>query len=176
MASPYQWFAMRATYKREFVAQNYLTGKGLDVYIPMKREVRVVRGVKKKVTVPAIGSLIFVYAQKEALQEAKFGVEYLQYLTHKVEGRNVPIIVPTDQMEQFRNIADDDTIDKTFFAPGELNMAKGTKVRVHGGPLDGKVGVMLKIKGKRAKQFTIDLPGVVSCSTEVNVYDLIEIV
>ena len=75
--APYQWFAMRATYKREFTAQEYLQGKGIEVFVPTRREVRVVRGIKRKLTVPAINSLIFVYAQKEALQQAKFGVDYL---------------------------------------------------------------------------------------------------
>ena len=63
--SPYQWFAMRATYKREFVARDYLMGKGIEVFVPMKREIKVVRGIKRKVIVPAINSLIFVYAKKE---------------------------------------------------------------------------------------------------------------
>ena len=57
--SPYQWFAMRATYKREFTAQEYLIGKGIEVYIPLRREIKVIRGIKRKVTVPAINSLIF---------------------------------------------------------------------------------------------------------------------
>ena len=79
MESPYQWFAMRATYKREFIAQEYLQGKGIEVFLPLKKEIKVIRGIKRKVTVPAINSLIYVKAQKEVLQQAKMGVEYLQY-------------------------------------------------------------------------------------------------
>jgi hypothetical protein len=63
MESPFQWFAMRATYKRELVAKEYLEGKGIEVFVPMKREIKTIRGIKRKVTVPAINSLIFVYAQ-----------------------------------------------------------------------------------------------------------------
>ena len=174
--SPYQWFAMRATYKREMVAKEYLEGKGIEVFVPLKREVKVVRGIKRKVTVPAINSLIFVYAQKEALQSAKFGVEYLQYLTRKLDGRNVPIIVPDRQMEQFKAVVEDDTIDKIYYAPGELNMAQGKKVRVHGGPMDGVEGVLLKVKGKRAKQFTMEVEGTIAISTNVENYHLVEVV
>ena len=114
--TPYQWFAMRATYKREMAAKEYLEGKGIEVFVPMKREVKVIRGIKRKVKVPAINSLIFVYAQKEALQQAKYGVEYLQYLTRKLDGKNIPIIVPYSQMEQFRKVVEDDAVDKKFFA------------------------------------------------------------
>lgn len=176
MDTPYQWFAMRATYKREFMAQEYLTNKGFEVFLPLKREVREIRGIKRKVTVPAINSLIFVKAQKEELQQAKFGVEYLQYLTKKLDGKNIPIVVPTDQMEQFKMVVEDDTIDKTYFAPGEVNLTEGTKVKVHGGPLDGYEGVLVKIKGKRNKQFFLDVEGVLSVNPELKNYHLIEVV
>ena len=174
--SPYQWFAMRATYKREFVARDYLASKGIEVFIPLKREIKVVRGIKRKVTVPAINSLIFVYARKEELQQAKFGVEYLQYITRKQDGQNIPIIVPDRQMEQFRQVVEDDTIDKVFFAPGEVNLAEGTKVKVHGGALDGYEGILMRQKGKRNKQFFLDVEGVLTVNPQLTNYDLLEVV
>lgn len=171
-----QWFAMRATYKREFLAKEYLEGKGIEVFVPVRREVKVVRGIKRMVTKPAINSLIFVYAQKEALQQVKFGIEYLQYHTRKLNGKNIPIIVPSAQMEQFRKVVEDDTVDKRFFAPGEINLAEGTKVKVHGGALDGYEGVLIKIPGRRNRQFFLDLEGVVSVNPELKNYHLLEVV
>lgn len=176
MESPFQWFAMRATYKRELVAKEYLEGKGIEVFVPMRREIKVIRGIKRKVTVPAINSLIFVYAQKEALQQAKFGVEYLQYVTKKFEGKNIPIVVPTVQMERFKSVVEDDAVDKQFFTPGEVNLAAGTKVKVHGGGLDGYEGVLVKIPGRRNKQFFLELEGVVSVNPELKNYHLLEVV
>ena len=176
MEALYQWFAMRATYKREMIAKEYLEGKGIEVFVPMKREIKVVRGIKMKLTVPAINSLIFVYARKEELQQAKFGVEYLQYITRKQDGQNIPIIVPDRQMEQFRQVVEDDTIDKIYYAPGELNITQGTKVRVHGGPMDGLEGVLMKVKGKREKQFTMEVEGTIALSTNVENFHLVEVV
>ena len=176
MESPYQWFAMRATYKRELVARDYLAGKGIEVFVPLKKVVKEVRGIKRKLTVPAINNLVFVHARKEELQEAKYGVDYLQYLTRKFEGRSIPIIVPDRQMEQFRQVVEDDTIDKTFYAPGELDLSAGTRVRIHGGPMDGYTGVLVKVKGKRSKQFLIDVEGTISVSTQLNNFHLLEVV
>ena len=176
MESPYQWFAMRATYKREFMAQEYLQSKGIEVFVPMKSEIRVVRGIKRKMRVPAINSLIFVHAVKEELQQAKMGVEYLQYLTRKEEGRNVPIVVPERQMEQFIQVVMDDTIDMTYFSPDEVNLKIGTKVKVHGGAFDGLEGVLVKIKGKRKKQFFIDIEGLVAVNTVFENVELLEVV
>ena len=176
MGTPLQWFAMRATYKRELMAKEYLESKGFEVFIPMKWEIKTIRGIKRKLHIPAINSLLFVCAPKEELQQAKFGKEYIQYLTRKLEGRNVPIIVPNYQMEQFRVVVEDDTIEKTFFSPGEVDLTGGAKVKVHGGAFDGYEGTLLKIKGKRNKQFFINLDGVAAVSTKIENLDLIELV
>lgn len=170
-----QWFAMRATYRREITAKEYLGGKGIEVYVPMTTVVKQIRGIKRKVTQPAISSLIFVCATKEQIQQAKQGVDYLQYITRKLEGRNIPIIIPDDQMERFVSIVQDDTIEKTFFAPGEVNFSQGTKVRVHGGAFDGYEGVYVKRRGKRKNEFMIDFEGVCSLSTVEVTPDLLEV-
>jgi transcription antitermination factor NusG len=169
------WFAMRATYKREFVAQEYLTGKGFEVFVPLKKVIKVVRGIKRKVTEPAIKGLIFVKGEREALKKAKFGVEYLQYITGRDGGRNVPIIVPERQMEQFIAVVQDAAVDKTFYAPDEVNISSGTKVRVHGGPFDGFEGVLVRVQGKRNKQFFINIDGLVAVNTVVKNVELLEV-
>ena len=176
MESPYQWFAMRATYKRELVAQEYLQGKGMEVFVPMRSEIKVVRGIKRKLRVPAINSLIFVYARKQELQEAKFGLDYLQYITRKIEGKNEPIIVPDKQMHDFMQIVQDETVENTFHAPGEVDLALGTRVKIHGGAFDGMEGVLVKIKGKRKKQFFVELPGLVAVNAVIENLDLLEVV
>lgn len=176
MESPYQWFAMRATYKRELVAQEYLQGKGIEVFVPLKTEVKVIRGIKRKVTMPAINSLIFVHAKKQELREAKFGLDYLQYITRKIEGKNEPIIVPDKQMYDFMQIVHDDTVEKTFHSPAEVDLALGTKVKIHGGAFDGMDGVLVKVKGKRKKQFFIELPGLVAVNAVIENLDLLEVV
>lgn len=174
--SPYQWFAMRATYKRELVARDYLATKGIEVFVPLKKEVKVIRGIKRKVTVPAINSLIFVYARKEELQQAKFGVEYLQYLTRTIDGNRVPIVVPDRQMHDFMKVVQDDTVEKTFHAPGEVELALGTRVRIHGGAFDGMEGMLVKVKGKRKKQFFIELEDLVAVNIVIENLDLLEVV
>lgn len=176
MESACQWYAMRATYKREFTAREYLVGKGFEVYLPLKKVVKEVRGIKRKVMVPVINSLLFVKGQKEKLQQAKFGVEYLQYLTRKLDGKNIPIVVPEYQMEQFRRAVEDDTVEKRYFAQGEVNLEKGTRVKVHGGPLDGYEGILAKVKGKRNKQFFLQVDGILSVNLELKNYHLIEVV
>lgn len=176
MESPYQWFAMRATYKRELKAKDYLQNKGIKVFVPLKKIIKVVGGVKRTVVVPAINSLIFVKAQKEVLQSVKTGVQYLQYITRRVDGKNVPVIVPERQMEEFILIAQDDTIDKTYLTPGEADLKVGTRVKVHGGAFDGMEGVLVKIKGNKKRYFHIVVDEIVAVRIVIENVDLLEIV
>lgn len=176
MGNDSQWFAMRATYRREIMAQDYLNERGIKTFIPMRTVVKVVRGIKRKLREPAISGLVFAYAPKETIQAVKLGLDYIQYLTRKKDGRNVPIVVPTAQMEQFMQVVLDDTVEKSFFAPGEIEFAAGTKVRVHGGAFDGLEGVLVKIKGKQKKQFLIELEGICAVGPVTIHPDLLEIV
>lgn len=176
MESPYQWFAMRATYKRELKAKDYLQNKGIKVFVPLKKIIKVVGGVKRTVVVPAINSLIFVKAQKEVLQSVKTGVQYLQYITRRVDGKNVPVIVPERQMEEFILIAQDDAVVKTYLTPKEVDLKEGTRVRIHGGVFDGMEGILLKIKGNRKRYFHIVIDDIVAVRTIVENIDLIEVI
>jgi hypothetical protein len=54
-----------------------------------------------RVIEPAISNLIFVYATKDEIQEVKRKFPRLQYHTYFENGRNVPIVVPQRQMENF---------------------------------------------------------------------------
>ena len=62
-----------------------------------------------------------------------------------------------------------------YFTPQELNISRGTKIRIHGGPFDGIEGVFMKVKGARAKRLVIELPGTLAVAVEANP-DLIEII
>ena len=66
-----EWYAMRATYRRELQAQSLLKEAGIRSYIPMRTGERTVNGRRRRMQVPAVHNLIFVYAAREALQRIK---------------------------------------------------------------------------------------------------------
>jgi transcription antitermination factor NusG len=78
-------------------------------------------------------------------------------------------------MEQFIAVVQDAAVDKTFYAPDEVNISSGTKVRVHGGPFDGFEGVLVRVQGKRNKQFFINIDGLVAVNTVVKNVELLEV-
>lgn len=158
------WFAMRATYRREMIARQALEAASIESFVPMHYELRVEHGRRRRRLVPAIHNLIFVYATPSQLQAAKAKMPYLQYMIRRAEGQpyGEKIVVPTPQMEAFMAVAA--TLDEglTFLAPQDVPLAKGQRVRVHGGPFDGREGCLVKVSGYRSRRVVVAIEGLVA--------------
>ena len=66
-----QWFAMRATYRRGMQIKALLDKEGINNFIPMRYEVRIRNGRKRRELVPVISDLIFVHSVQSELQKFK---------------------------------------------------------------------------------------------------------
>lgn len=157
------WFAMRATYGRNLMAQRLLEVQKIESFVPMrKRTTRVGRRIKSDM-VPVVRDLIFVCGEREVVQEAKGKIPYLHYITQPIEGRNVPIEVPAEQMEQFIAICNE-VEDAEFLVGEDVHFEVGERVRITKGALIGREGVLLKIEGKRSKRFVVAIEGLIAVS------------
>ena len=63
-----------------------------------------------------------------------------------------------------------------YFQPDELNLSKGTKVRITGGDFEGQEGVFLKVKGARDRRVVIAIQGVIAVAMATIHPDLIEVI
>ena len=63
-----------------------------------------------------------------------------------------------------------------YFNPGEINLAKGTKVRITGGQFEGYEGVFVKVKGSRDRRVVISLQGILALAMATLSPDLIEVI
>ena len=170
------WFAMSAPYRRELIAREFLDKKGIECFVPMKEAlVEKPGGVKRRQMVPAIHNLIFVHTTKETIKNLKQGVNFLQYCTRPLNGKNIPITVPEQQMQQFIAITNSKNERITYLRPEEVDIKKGTKVRVHGGVFDGTEGYFVKLLGKRSRRVVMLIEGITAVAlTEIST-DFIEI-
>ena len=67
-------------------AEEQLMQLGYTVFVPKKWSVRAYHGRKGKYLVPAIPSMVFIYATKSSLLQAKQCVEKLQFImSHRQE-------------------------------------------------------------------------------------------
>lgn len=155
------WFAMSATFGRELKAKTFLENNQVECFVPMRYEVvKDRRKQKTRKLVPAINNLIFVHTTKERIQSLKSGVEYLQYHTKPVCGRNVPITVPEDQMQQFIAVCNTYNEKLVYLAPEEIMLTEGTPVRVVGGTFDGVEGTFIRVEKGKRKQVVVLVEGI----------------
>ena len=63
----------------------------------------------------------------------------------------------------------------TYLRPEEVDIKKGTKVRVHGGVFDGTEGYFVKLQGKRSRRVVMLIEGITAVAlTEIST-DFIEV-
>lgn len=159
-----RWFAMRATYGRNVMAQRLLELHQIESFVPMrKRTVKVGRRIKTDL-VPVVRDLIFVHAEREQVQEAKGKIAYLHYITRPIEGRNTPVEVPEEQMQQFIAVCNEMDDKAEFLSGADLNFEVGERVRITDGSFKGCEGKLVKIEGKRSKRFVVAIDGVIAVS------------
>lgn len=159
-----QWFAMRATYGRNLMAQRLLEVLHIESFVPMRK--RTIKSGKRIKTdyIPVVRDLIFVLAERERIQEVKNKIPYLHYITRPMQGRNTPIEVPKEEMEQFIALCNDIDDKAEFLSGEEANFAIGDRVRVVSGAFKGREGRLVKIEGKRSKRFVVSIEGIIAIS------------
>lgn len=154
------WFAMSATFGRELKAKTFLEDRHVKCFVPMRYEIvkDKTQGKVRKL-IPAINNLIFVYTTKDRIQSLKAAMGYLQYITKPENGKNIPIIVPEYQMKQFMTVCDTYNENLVYLSPNEINLKKGTPVKIVGGVFDGIEGTFVKVDKSRKKRVVVMIQG-----------------
>ena len=164
---------MRSLFNTELKTKRKLDEAGIRNFIPMDCRIQIMRGCKRKTYVPVVRNLMFVYSNEDALAPFLAADSKFQYTYRRGGHRNEPMVVPDEQMEEFMN-ALEKTEHPLFYTAGELDLAKGTHIRVIGGPLDGIKGVFMKVKGARSKRLVVMIPETMAVAVSVDP-DLIEV-
>ncbi len=168
------WYVMRA-YKCERKAEEKLSAAGLEFFIPKRYAMREYHGVKSKRLVPVIPSLVFVHAARLELNEFKRRNNFLQFAMWEKSTGPEYMTVPDSQMDSFIRVVSTCDDGLVFCRPDEINIERGTRVRIHGGGLDGVQGIFMRVQGKRNRRVVVLLDGVMAVAAEVHP-DLIEVI
>ncbi len=169
------WFAMSAPYRNELKVQKQLDEFGIRSFIPMREDVVERRGRKSRVMVPAVSNLVFVHAMASTIRTVKPRIPRMQYKTMRSGEKNIVITVPEKEMNDFIAVTSAMAGNVTYYAPEEICLTKGTRVRIIGGGLfDGAEGVLVKMKGHRSRRFVVAIHDLIYATTEVTP-DLIEV-
>lgn len=173
-----RWFVMRDLKRpnAKMPAYKQLAQGGFRVFTPMTSKLAISGGKKVRVQAPFVPDLLFVYSDKETLDNVVLRTETLQYRYVKGAPYGTPMIVPAKDMDRFI-AAISHVKTPRYYSPDEItpNMY-GAKVRmVCDGPIKGFEGKLLKVRGSGKKRFLVELPGILAASIEVGTSDYIEL-
>lgn len=169
------WYAMSVPYNRVLKVKSMLDEKQIECFVPMRYEIRTIKGRKLRVYVPAVSNLIFVHTTDSALKLFKQTTTFLQYLVRKENGVSHKIIVPDTQMQQFMRVCCTNDEQLIYLKPEEINLSRGTRVRILGGIFNGVEGIFVKVKGKRNRRVVVLIDHVSAIAVSEVSPDLIEI-
>lgn len=168
------WYVMRA-YKNEKIAERHLSDEkyGLEYFIPKQKVLRTINGKKVVCMTPVIHSLVFVHASQKQIVEFKLNYyNDLQFVTWNTEDGLIYLTVPEKDMTNFIDVCLQTEREVHFYKIDEINkdkidIAKGKRIRVHGGPFDQVEGYFMKIGRKRGRQLVVIIPDLLVASAEV---------
>lgn len=169
------WFAMRVTYNREMKVKQMLDCSNIINYLPMRHIVKYKYGKKVSIAQPAVRGLMFAYCSKPVMSQFKMKIPYFQYMTRKIGNKNIPIIVPDDEMNSFIKATSMNESSIEFVNMESQDLTRGTTVKIHGGELDGVVGKYMRVIGKRSKRLLVQVENIVAVAIDVSTLNSIEV-
>lgn len=137
----YRWYALYTRSRSEKKLFLELEEKGIEAYLPLKKELRVWSDRKKWIETPLFTSYVFVKVSDREYYEAiksNWAVRYVCF-----EGRAVPI--PDSQIESLKLFLQD---TKRNVELTQNSLKKGDHLEVTLGPLKGVHGELLELRGQ----------------------------
>ncbi len=166
-----RWYVFAVSYRKEMEAQDELSAHGFQTYIPMRYCLRDRLGRKTRVLQPAIAGLVFVRGARKDLINFKDTSRLRDYMFLKCHvmrnGTTKYVQVRDKDMLNFQKINDVEGAQLTYFKPEELNLAKGSEVKIMDGPFEGITGIVQRLPGKQGQYLVVSLPGVAIAAVSI---------
>ena len=165
-----QWYVLRVSYGRAEKANELLKAKGIETHIPLHTIYKEVNGKRNKQRVPMLPNFLFAKTTLSVLQsflmsspDLNFITFYYDHFNKKPDGKNPPLIVPKEPMDNFIKLTSID--DEHILLIDEVNgtYKQGDYVRIIDGPFKGIEGRVAKITGQ--KRVIVEVPGLCSVAT-----------
>lgn len=133
------WYALYTRSRAEKKVFEQFKKAGIEVYLPVRKELRQWSDRKKWVEVPLINSYIFVNLPSDQIRR----VYDIYGVVAFVNDKGKPAIIPSFQIEAMRK-----TIENHIsFTIETKRLEKGQEIEMTSGPLKGIKGEIIKIQG-----------------------------
>jgi transcription antitermination factor NusG len=163
------WYVLFAANGKVVKIKPYLEEASIEHFFPLYYAERKIRGTNrhKRVLLPVLGNLIFVKSSKDTLdpilKEARQKLSISSDLYYRDFGDKKIIIIPEYQMQNFIAVAGNEHEQVIYLSNEEVNLKKGTKVRITGGVFEGVEGIFMRVKGD--KRLVVSIPNLFSVAT-----------
>ena len=125
-------------------------------------------GKRIKVEAPVMRDLLFVKESRQNLDPIVAKTPTLQYRFKKGGKQGEPIIIPSEDMEQFIRAVQASNNPKFYSAEEITPLMCGRRIRMVGGTLDGYEGTLQTVRGSKTKHLIITLPSLLAVSVDIN--------
>ena len=165
-----QWYVLRVSYGRAEKANELLKAKGIETHLPRHTTYKGMNGKRIKQRLPLLPNFLFAKTTLSVLEQflksssdLNFITFYYDHFNKKPDGKNPPLVVPKESMDNFIKLTSID--DEHILLIDKVNgtYKQGDYVRIIDGPFKGIEGRVTKITGQ--KRVIVELPGLCSVAT-----------
>jgi len=144
-----KWFAVYTHYKREKLVEKRLDQKGIECYLPIRKEVRQWSKKRRTMELPLISCYVFVKITK---------AEYVpvletEYVLNFVKFAKDLIAIPEKEIQFLKKLLQDEV---SFDIVPSDKFQKGDSIIIAGGSLAGTKGRLVDFEGKKRVLVTLD--------------------
>lgn len=163
------WFVLGSLKRnQELKIRDELRCDNLECFVPLRYEVKTIKGHRERTMVPALSGLMFIKGTLEDLKEAlKFRKHGLFLRKSTFTNKEEYLTISDHDMQNFIAVTEKAGEKITYYSPDEIQLRPGDKIRVSGGLYDGREGIIMRVKGKRKKQLVVSIPGILIASVEL---------
>jgi transcription antitermination factor NusG len=171
-----KWYVLGSLSRnQELKIRDDLRRDSYDCFVPLRYVVKTIKGHRQRTMVPALSGLMFIKGSLEELKEVLPYKKYGLYLRKSTFTNKEEYLTVSDHdMQNFIAVTEKAGEKITYYSPDEIQLRPGDKIRVSGGLYDGREGMIMRVKGKRKKQFVVSIPGILIASVELE-SDLVEV-
>ena len=166
-----KWFVLFAANGKAAKISDYFKSREIEYFYPKFYQERRIRNSERtrRFLQPFFRNLLFVKSKKSnldpILKEIKldFGITSDLYYRYRDGEERKIVVVPAVQMRNFMAVVKAVEEPIIYFSNEDVNLAKGTRVRIIGGVFEGVEGFFMRVKGDR--RIVVSLPNLFSVAT-----------
>jgi transcription antitermination factor NusG len=166
-----EWFVLFAANGKAAKFCDCLKSADMEYFYPTSYRQRRIRHSErtKRVLQPIFRNFLFVNSTKSKLDpilkaiKLKFGISSDLYYRYRDGEESKIALVPNAEMRNFIAVAGAVEAPIIYLSNEEINLSKGTRVRITGGAFEGVEGIFMKVKG--GGRVVVSLPDLLSVAT-----------